>query len=318
VKVTPSESLKWFQKAADQNCPVAMAYCGVSFQQQGAAHYDQAISLLRRSSELGYCGADFLLSCCYEGAMGVAKDENEAARWALRSAEAGYEYAQLNMGLYHAQGKGVEKDERKSFQWFFRAALKGQPDAIRFCGYYLTNADFLTPEKRARAFDEIEAVAKQGRPLAALELVQIRILQARNAQDNKTFDDEILRARRLLSIYARKNHPMAWYQYSGLFQIVRQRYPHQENVSQLVHYCRKRAGELGHEQAAEEARKIDQQLEQLKRTYLASIKADKAAYIQEENNGGFWAPSWADTPTTVPDWLKNPRLTDADVLIPES
>ncbi len=58
-------------------------------------------------------------------ALGVQRDETQAAMWYRRAAEQGYAEAQFALGLLYEDGRGVARDANEALAWYRRAAGQG-------------------------------------------------------------------------------------------------------------------------------------------------------------------------------------------------
>jgi TPR repeat protein len=68
----------------------------------------------------------------YMEGQGVAKDYQEAVRWALKAAGQGYADAQFALGGIYATGDdGFPQDFVVAFQWWHKAADQGHVSAQR-------------------------------------------------------------------------------------------------------------------------------------------------------------------------------------------
>ena len=84
-------AVKWYTKAAEQECPEAQ----------------------------------YELGDCYSYGIGVAKDLEQAFEWYQKSAEQGDCTAQCNLGYCYENGIGVEKDVIKATEWYQKSAEQG-------------------------------------------------------------------------------------------------------------------------------------------------------------------------------------------------
>ncbi len=56
--------------------------------------------------------------------LGVAPDQQEAAKWYQMAADRGFANAQFKLGVLYAQGQGIPKDDIQAFMWFTLAGGK--------------------------------------------------------------------------------------------------------------------------------------------------------------------------------------------------
>ncbi len=125
--------------------------------------------IVKRQADKGDSHAQFDLATFYGTGRGVAKDTNEAIRWAAKaaaqgeprsqdimgthhmgkrtqedqneaaslfrkSAQQGFARGQYHLGRCYFDGRGVPKDERTALEWLLRAANQGDLDADYLLG----------------------------------------------------------------------------------------------------------------------------------------------------------------------------------------
>lgn len=95
-----------------------------------AGRAGDAVQWWKLSAGKGNANAQFNVGCCYQDAIGVERNYDEAFRWFMLSAKQGYADAQLGLGTCYSYGRGVEKDYAKALYWWRLAAEKGQMTAI--------------------------------------------------------------------------------------------------------------------------------------------------------------------------------------------
>ncbi len=84
--------------------------------------FDQAISLLKQSAELGNSEAQYNIGYCYLAGVGVERNHKKAIEWFLKSAEQGFNDALYQMMMAYGNGEGVEKDFEKAFSYALKCA----------------------------------------------------------------------------------------------------------------------------------------------------------------------------------------------------
>lgn len=116
-------SRNWFLKAAMAGDPEAMGWAGgaLIYGFGGPKDVDQGLAWLRRGLEQKDRYAAFLLGVCYDEAMGVQKNLEEAFKHFLMAAELGMPQAMTNVGTCYIDGKGIKRDEQKAVEWYRRA-----------------------------------------------------------------------------------------------------------------------------------------------------------------------------------------------------
>jgi uncharacterized protein len=93
----------------------------------------QAYITLRRSAELGFAPAQFMLATVLESRAGTktnnsmnrAKAINQAVQWFEKAAKQGHPDASLALGTAHFLGRGTDLDYAKALRWYTQAAEFG-------------------------------------------------------------------------------------------------------------------------------------------------------------------------------------------------
>ena len=87
---------------------------------------DEGARWLRKAADQGLAYAQYDLSVAYITGRGVAKDDSEIARWTRKAAEQGFAPAEHNLGSQYINGnRGVAKDAAEGVRWFTKAAVQG-------------------------------------------------------------------------------------------------------------------------------------------------------------------------------------------------
>jgi TPR repeat protein len=89
------EAVKWYRKAAEQDCAEAQSSLGA----------------------------------CYATGQGVERDDAEAVKWFRKAAMRNSHPGQYNLGVCYKDGQGVAKDETEAYKWFLLAAAQGNQGA---------------------------------------------------------------------------------------------------------------------------------------------------------------------------------------------
>jgi uncharacterized protein len=93
----------------------------------------QAYKTLRRSAELGFAPAQFMLATVLESRAGTktnhsmqrAKAINQAVQWFEKAAKQGHPDASLALGTAYFLGRGTDLDYAKALRWYTQAAEFG-------------------------------------------------------------------------------------------------------------------------------------------------------------------------------------------------
>jgi len=115
-KPDKKEAFKWFEKACNDNNPVALFYLGTMYYDGEGVEkdYKKAYSLLKKAVDLEYYPAFVHLGIMYENGQGIDKDEKEASKLYQTAALHGEDAAIFNQAMMYER----HKDYKKAFQLF--------------------------------------------------------------------------------------------------------------------------------------------------------------------------------------------------------
>lgn len=136
VPKSRSEALKNFIVPAGAGVPASMKRVAVMWQnaEGGSARLEPAVEVLEYLANLGDAQSQVMLSNCYDGAIGVEKDDKLAIHWCKLAANQGHPSAKNNMGVLLAPRMINENPYSNvvgSFMWFNLAAADGNDYAAR-------------------------------------------------------------------------------------------------------------------------------------------------------------------------------------------
>jgi TPR repeat protein len=142
------EAVRWYLKAAEQNCAAAQHNLGTCYKRgEGVAKdYVEAVQWYRKAAEQNDAEAQDNLGFCYATGEGVGKDYTEAVKWYRKAAEQNYAPAQYILGTCCGQGQGVGKDLAEAVKWFRKAAEQNYADAQFNLGACYCNGDGVTKD----------------------------------------------------------------------------------------------------------------------------------------------------------------------------
>ena len=84
-----------------------------------------AVTSLKKSADLGFCGASNMLGiCCWYG-NGVQKNQAAAIEWWRKAAEQNDGLAQIYLGDRYCLGDAVAQDSAEAARWYRKAAEQG-------------------------------------------------------------------------------------------------------------------------------------------------------------------------------------------------
>ena len=309
----------WLQRASVNGCPVAKGHLAMLFMEKDdPTSHATAIELLQNSLQMGYPRAGLSLAEAYDSGKGVNRNLTRCFELTNNAAQRGVEHAVVNMGVYCRTGHGTQVSPRKAFQWNLHGAKMGIVMSINGVAFNIMNRKQMslniTKEEISTHLTEIEEKIR-GNDSVEFAYAHIMVGLADESQDEIEFKDYIDRAKKVLSKHARNKSPDAWYELMNLYGTVYERTP--DAIDGETHYCRMRAGELGHALAARQWLEIEQNANKNNRAHLASVRWEKAALREEESVGGFVAPEWAYEPTPSLEEYRakfSSNFTDDDVL----
>lgn len=144
------EALRLWRAAAAGGDAQAMYCVGMCLYagEGGAPDGAEAMSWLRAAARQQVAGAMFLLGQCYVFGVGVTRDIQTGLGWYRRAAEQGNREAEYELGEWHAFGRGgLAQDMAEAIRWYRRAARQGHAQAQRKLGHCYRNGDGVTENK---------------------------------------------------------------------------------------------------------------------------------------------------------------------------
>ena len=116
-----SESIKIFERLAEQNDSVAQYYLGHFFSEGLGVpeNSEAAVNFYMLSANQGYAPAQETIGGYYIDGPYLHQNFREAAKWLMLSAEQGEPMAQMMLGLLFAKGQGVPKDLVIAYMWIY-------------------------------------------------------------------------------------------------------------------------------------------------------------------------------------------------------
>lgn len=163
----------WFEKAANQGHPAALACLGecLVFGKGVDVDLKKAYDCFRKAAERGDADGQAGLGMCYSGGYGVGVNDATAYQWFREAAERGSASGEAGLGACYLDGKGVRKNEGEALKWFGKAASKG--DGLGQAGLgacYLEGRGI--GKNRKKGIMWLEKAAAQGLPEAQFVLGQ--------------------------------------------------------------------------------------------------------------------------------------------------
>lgn len=137
VTENPTESVRWYKKAADLGDARGMLNYGWCLETGTGINMDkeQAVSYYHKAAELGNGTAANNLGNCYKKGIGVEKNLTESFEWYKKAAELGNPAAYGKLGQFYGNDNGyegvVDRNYEEALKWYKKGAIKGND----FCLY---------------------------------------------------------------------------------------------------------------------------------------------------------------------------------------
>lgn len=134
VLINYTEAVKWYERAASQQHPIAqfsLGYCyligrGIAKDEiEGLRLIEFNVVELLKAAEKGEVHAQCSVAMCYRYGIGVTKDNEQALFWYQKAAEQGHARAQYSLGICYDDGDMVKKDYVQAVFWYKKAAKQG-------------------------------------------------------------------------------------------------------------------------------------------------------------------------------------------------
>ena len=108
-------ALSWFQRAAEQDHPLALFNLGVLYWKGELVGRDRsfAVALWRRAAEFDLAEAQFNVAAAYLRGEGVGRDTRKARTWLVRATQQGHEDAAVALRAMEAAGHGAPRRETR-------------------------------------------------------------------------------------------------------------------------------------------------------------------------------------------------------------
>lgn len=309
----------WLKKASDRDCPVAMLSLSMLLLEKDPESFPAGIRLLRRAVDLQNPHAELWLGVAYFYGKGVEKSTQKGFDWTLKAAEKGVDPAIADVAdKYFEPDEGLQADFDKAYKWFLHGSKKGIPRCIHGFSHMVWKKEEYLPalsdKEVESAFADIEAEIADS-PISEFAYATALRGLGEITENKKQSDRYIKKSGELMTKYAKKESPDAWYELMKLYKTIDDIRP--GSVDGKIPYCRRRAAELGHKEAKNEFDSIEKLINKKTRAHLLSVEWDKAAARKQESLGGFVAPDWAYERTpTVKEFREKHRtpLYEKDVL----
>ena len=167
----PSESFKYFSKAAEQELPNAMLYVGLAYLNGDGVEkdYTKALRWLSKAAKLGVANANYNIGVMYVYGNGVDQDYNMALKYFVKGAEGGDADSFTNIGAMYANGKGLPRNLVEAYKYTIIATMLGTKLAesnLASQSKYMSQSQIELAQKKAQALiDYMKKQSSQGKPV---------------------------------------------------------------------------------------------------------------------------------------------------------
>lgn len=154
---------EWYQKAAAQGLPKAVAAVGSMHLWGDGMPFDEAEGL-RMLNEAGAKGEPLAwqyLGVAYASAPNLGNDYEKAAEAFQKASDLGDAYSMVELGWYYDQGLGVPQDFTKAFEWTRKGGELGNAHGLSNLAYYYENG-VGTEVDLVKAFEAAKRSAELG------------------------------------------------------------------------------------------------------------------------------------------------------------
>jgi TPR repeat protein len=126
-----------------------------------AKNDEQAAKWWRKAAEQEHLAAQSALRICYSNGIGVVKDDSEVMKWSRKTAEKGDPQGQYILGNCYIDGIGTEKNEAEAVKWYHKAAEQGHAEAQHNLGFYYAIGTGVAKDE-VKAVKWLRKAAEQG------------------------------------------------------------------------------------------------------------------------------------------------------------
>ena len=174
VERNRDKAVKWYQRAIEQDNPLAMFLLGQMYETdaQSDRDYRRAARLYMRAADQDHAAAQARLAQLYELGLGVPQDFTAAATWYTAAAKQWKLSEHYPLGSTYAIGRGDKKNSSDAIRWFERAAALGVAEAQFDLGlaYEVGNGVQINLEKSMAWYQK---AAAQGHDRATIALSRL-------------------------------------------------------------------------------------------------------------------------------------------------
>lgn len=135
LSMNNANALDWYHKAADLGDAHAM-YSIALLYQYNVGDYAKAMEWHLKAAEFGNVDAMSQIRIMYEQGWGVAKDTEEAKKWADKAQACANNDVIIDNGRYLSYSSDIEELKNAAIEWLQKAADAGHAAAMNNIGYY--------------------------------------------------------------------------------------------------------------------------------------------------------------------------------------
>ena len=134
INPSPNASIPDLLKQAESGDAEAMLRLVYAYRVNNLEDFENAMSWLEKSANLGNAQAQFELSDMYMREDTALYDLEEGFRRLTQSAQNGYSKAKNNLAICYLRGRGTLQDDQQAFHWMEQASDDGHVEARRKLG----------------------------------------------------------------------------------------------------------------------------------------------------------------------------------------
>ncbi|HSE50454.1 MAG TPA: TonB family protein [Terriglobales bacterium] len=226
------------------------------------------INQLRTRAQAGDSKAQVELGAAYAAGTGVAKDDQEAARWFEKAAKKDDAEAQFRLAQAYASGQGVKQDLGKAAGWMKKAAEQGNLAAISRLGLIFLRGEGVAQDN-AKALKLLREGAERNDAVAEYGMALIYA-------EGRGVERDMAKAMDWYEKAAAQDHPWAL---RALALVLTG--PSKKNPTE-AHADRERAVALAEKAVEVTGRKNAETLDTLATTYYRNGETQKAVAAERE------------------------------------
>ena len=193
IEQNEQEAIKWFQKAADQDCIQAIEALGLIHKRNPGTEGNlaKALAYFQLAAQRDSLVAQFNLASMLMHGEGTERNPTLAVHWYRQSANRGYGEAQQCLARCLRSGTGTQQDLPEALKWFRAAAAQGIAEALWEAGEILFT-DMGSHSDQIQALNCWIASARQGFSTAQYFVGTMLLSEARGSKHTSKHTSEAI------------------------------------------------------------------------------------------------------------------------------